>query len=65
VAAAPPSGPEPAGGVGNQAVRVATGASVQAVASALQAVQTSPSEIAAIFESLREVGALAAEVTIR
>ncbi|HSU96209.1 MAG TPA: flagellar basal body P-ring protein FlgI [Gemmatimonadaceae bacterium] len=65
VAAAPPSGPEPAGGVGNQAVRVATGASVQAVASALQAVQTSPSEIAAIFESLREVGALSAEVTIR
>ncbi|MEO7042241.1 MAG: flagellar basal body P-ring protein FlgI [Gemmatimonadaceae bacterium] len=53
------------GGGGNQAVRVATGASVQAVASALQAVQTSPSEIAAIFESLREVGALSAEVTIR
>ncbi len=50
---------------GSQAVRVATGASVQAIASALQAVQTSPSEIAAIFESLREVGALSAEVTIR
>lgn len=51
--------------VGTQAVRVANGASVQAVASALQAVQTSPSDIAAIFESLREVGALSAEVTIR
>lgn len=63
--AAAPAGPNgPAGNV-NQAVRVATGASVQAVASALQAVQTSPSEIAAIFESLREVGALSAEVTIR
>ncbi|MEO6864841.1 MAG: flagellar basal body P-ring protein FlgI [Gemmatimonadaceae bacterium] len=58
-------GPNGPGGGGNQAVRVATGASVQAVAAALQAVQTSPSEIAAIFESLREVGALSAEVTIR
>lgn len=58
------AGPNASGG-GNQAVRVATGASVQAVASALQAVQTSPTEIAAIFESLREVGALSAEVTIR
>ena len=62
---APPPGPNGPGGNTNQAVRVATGASVQAVASALQAVQTSPSEIAAIFESLREVGALSAEVTIR
>ena len=60
-AAAPAQG---AGG-GTQAVQVASGASVQTVAAALQAVQTSPSEIAAIFESLREVGALAAEVTIR
>ena len=60
-AAGPTNGP--AGGT--QAVRLATGASVQAVASALQAVQTSPSEIAAIFESLREVGALSAEVTVR
>ena len=60
-----PPGPNGPGGGGSQAVRVATGASVQAVASALQAVQTSPSEIAAIFESLREIGALSAEVTIR
>lgn len=51
--------------IGTQAVRLTNGASVQAVASALQAVQTSPSDIAAIFESLREVGALSAEVTIR
>jgi flagellar P-ring protein precursor FlgI len=55
----------PGQGAGTQAVRVAPGASVQAVAAALQAVQTSPSEIAAIFESLREVGAIAAEVTVR
>jgi flagellar P-ring protein FlgI len=64
-ASAAPAGPNGSAGGGSQAVRVATGASVQAVASALQAVQTSPSEIAAIFESLREVGALSAEVTIR
>ena len=32
---------------------------------ALQALQTPPMEIAAIFESLREVGALAAEIVIR
>lgn len=71
-AGATPATPPPVGGagpsgplVGTQAVRVANGASVQTVAAALQAVQTSPSEIAAIFESLREVGALAAEVTIR
>jgi len=57
--------PAPRAGGGTQAVQVASGASVQTVAAALQAVQTSPSEIAAIFESLREVGALAAEVTIR
>lgn len=50
---------------GTQAVRVATGASVQAVAAALQAVQTSPTEIAAIFEALREIGALSVEVTVR
>ncbi|MDQ6737093.1 MAG: flagellar basal body P-ring protein FlgI [Gemmatimonadota bacterium] len=61
-----PAAPGPNGPVGGtQAVRVATGASVQAIASALQAVQTSPAEIAAIFESLREVGALSAEVTVR
>jgi flagellar P-ring protein precursor FlgI len=58
-----PTDPGSAGGT--QAVRVASGASVQTVAAALQAVQTSPAGIAAIFESLREIGALTAEVTIR
>jgi flagellar P-ring protein precursor FlgI len=61
-AAGPNAAPQ---GGGNQAIRVASGASVQAVASALQAVQTSPAEIAAVFESLREVGALSAEVIVR
>jgi flagellar P-ring protein FlgI len=53
------------GGAGRGEVRVASGTSVQQVAAALHAVQTRPAEIAAIFEALREVGALAAEVTIR
>ena len=47
------------------AVQVATGTPAQEVAVALQALQTPPMEIAAIFESLREVGALAAEIVIR
>ncbi len=65
-AAAGAKSPSPNGpGGGTQAVSVAKGASVQVVAAALQAVQTSPSDIAAIFESLREIGALSAEVTIR
>jgi flagellar P-ring protein FlgI len=38
---------------------------VQRVASALHAVQTPPSEIAAIFAALREVGAITAEVIVR
>jgi flagellar basal body P-ring protein FlgI len=38
---------------------------VQAVAAALHAAQAPPTEIAAIFASLREVGALAAEVVVR
>ena len=46
-------------------VRVPVGASVQAVAAALHAAQTSAREIAAIFASLREVGALGAEVVVR
>lgn len=50
---------------GTQAVQIQSGSSVQKVAAALQAVQTTPEEIAAIFTSLREVGALAAEITIR
>lgn len=47
------------------AVTVETGTPAQEVAVALQALQTPPMEIAAIFESLREVGALAAEIVIR
>jgi flagellar P-ring protein FlgI len=46
-------------------VRVPGGTSAQQIASALHALQTPATEIAAIFESLREVGALAAEVVIR
>jgi flagellar P-ring protein precursor FlgI len=46
-------------------IRVATGASVQDIASALHAVGATPNAIAAIFESLHRVGALAAEVTVR
>ncbi len=46
-------------------VRLPAGVSVQRVASALHAVRTPPSEIAAIFAALREIGALTAEVIIR
>ncbi|HET7274976.1 MAG TPA: flagellar basal body P-ring protein FlgI [Longimicrobiaceae bacterium] len=46
-------------------VRVPVGTSAQDIASALYAVQTPPGEIAAIFEALREVGAIAAEVVVR
>ena len=57
---APPPGVEPAG-----SVRVAAGTSVQTIAAALHAAQSTPREIAAIFASLREVGALGADVVIR
>ncbi len=46
-------------------VRLQPGISVQRIASALHGVRSSPSEIAAIFSALREVGAIAAEVVIR
>jgi flagellar P-ring protein precursor FlgI len=46
-------------------VRLPTGTTVQKIAAALHAVQSSGSEVATIFESLRAVGALAAEVIIR
>ena len=46
-------------------VRMPSGTTAQQIASALHAFQTPAAEIAAIFEALREVGALAAEVTIR
>lgn len=46
-------------------LRMATGTPVTRVAAALHAVQAPPSEIAAIFESLRAIGAIAAEVVVR
>jgi len=46
-------------------VRLPAGISVQRVAASLQAVRTPPSEIAAIFAALREVGAITAEVIVR
>ena len=55
----------PAGAPLRGDVRVPAGTSVQQVAAALHAAQSTPREIAAIFASLREVGALGAEVVIR
>lgn len=46
-------------------LRIAPGTSVQDVAAALHAVAATPAAIATIFESLRAVGALDAEVVIR
>jgi flagellar P-ring protein precursor FlgI len=46
-------------------LRMASGTPVTRVAAALHAVKTPPNEIAAIFESLRAVGAIAAEIVIR
>jgi flagellar P-ring protein precursor FlgI len=46
-------------------LRIQAGATVQDVAGALHAVAAPPESIGAVFESLREVGALTAEVTVR
>ncbi|HXT19090.1 MAG TPA: flagellar basal body P-ring protein FlgI [Gemmatimonadaceae bacterium] len=46
-------------------LRMAAGTPVTRVAAALHAVAAPPSEIAAIFESLRAIGAIAAEVVVR
>ena len=46
-------------------VRVASGTAVTRVAAALHAIQAPPNEIAAIFESLRSIGAIVAEVVVR
>jgi flagellar P-ring protein precursor FlgI len=46
-------------------VRVPSGTPVMRIAAALHAVQTPAAQIAAIFESLHAVGAIAAEVVIR
>ena len=66
-AAAPGAAPAaPAAGQGIPGdVRIAPGTSVQRIASALHAVQTPASDIAAKIAALREVGAIAAEVVVR
>lgn len=46
-------------------LRVASGTSVTRIATALHSLRTPPAEIAAIFESLRSVGALTAEIVVR
>lgn len=46
-------------------VRVPAGATVRVIAAALHAVQTTAQETAAIFEALREVGAISADVVVR
>lgn len=63
IGATDPAGDPFAGPAGE--IRVAPGTTVQDVASALHAVAAPPAAIAAIFESLRKVGALNAEITIR
>jgi flagellar P-ring protein precursor FlgI len=57
----PPAGAVPLPGD----LRMDAGVSVQDVAGALHSVAAPPESIAAVFESLRQVGALTAEVTIR
>ena len=46
-------------------LRMAPGTPVTRIAAALHAVQAAPAEIAAIFESLRAIGAIAADVVVR
>lgn len=46
-------------------LRLAPGTAVTRVAAALHAVQAPPSEIAAIFESLRAIGAIVADIVVR
>ncbi|MFI5309626.1 MAG: flagellar basal body P-ring protein FlgI [Gemmatimonadales bacterium] len=46
-------------------VRVPAGTTVQRVATALHAMQATAGEIAAVFEALRQVGAISAEVIVR
>ena len=46
-------------------VRLPNGVTVQRIAAALHALQSTGSEIAAIFEGLRNVGAIAADVVVR
>jgi flagellar P-ring protein precursor FlgI len=44
---------------------VRAGASAQEVASALRAMRTPPSQVAGVFEALRQAGALSAEIVVR
>jgi flagellar P-ring protein FlgI len=46
-------------------LRLASGTPVTRIAAALHAVKAPPNEIAAIFEALRSIGAIAAEVVVR
>jgi flagellar P-ring protein precursor FlgI len=46
-------------------LKMPSGTPVTRIASALHAVQAPPAEVAAIFESLRAIGAIAAEVIVR
>lgn len=46
-------------------LKLASGTPVTRVAAALHAIQAPPSEVAAIFESLRAIGAIAADVVVR
>ena len=50
---------------GSASVRVPSGSTVQQVAAALSAVRTPPHQVAQIFEALKQVGALSAEVVSR
>ncbi len=58
-------GTDPAGAAGAGDLRVPAGTSAQQIAAALHSFETPPTEIAAIFEALREIGALSAEVVVR
>jgi len=59
-------GGPPTDGTGSAGdLRVAEGTSVQDVAAALHAVAAPPRAIAAVFESLKEIGAISAQVVIR
>ncbi len=49
----------------NASVRVPSGATVQQLAAALHAVRTPPQHVAQVFEALRAVGAITAEVIAR
>lgn len=64
-AGAPAPGAAGAAPSAPSAVHMAPGTPVTRIAAALHAVQAPPSEIAAIFESLRAIGAIAAEVVVR